>query len=155
MDNETIKNNFKKVPTTRPEGAKAKSVMGMEVVVDSTPQPLRKLRNFAAACQSIPSSLKPEAQIVLQSVFSCFEKQRSVQEGLIGDLMWGFTQCGISEQLTFHGLKYLANDGYIKFQAPDGQFVDITSDQSGKAWVRYQDKLLNMVYEDANEDTPS
>lgn len=142
--------DFKHVPTTRPKGAVARSVMGLEATVDATPQPLRKLRRFAAACHSIPSSLKPEAQIVLQAIFSCFEKQKTVSEGLIGDLIWGFAQCGLADTLTFNGLRFLAEGGYVKFQAPDGSFVEITSDQASKAWVRYQEKLLKMVYEDSH-----
>lgn len=139
---------FKKLNSKIP-GGKARSVMTLEATVENKPQPLRKLRSSFMANVMIPGHLCGEAQIVLKALFSCFEKQGNVQEGLIGDLMWGFEQCAppVPRQLTFKGLANLAAAGYVKFQAPDNSFVDIMSDQIGKAWVRYQPKLLDMAYE--------
>jgi hypothetical protein len=138
---------FKKLDSTPPPGHKPASVMTMEAVIDTTPQPLRVLRPFITACQQISTILPGEAQIVLQALFSCFERQKSVNEGLIGDLVWGFAQCGIAHECTWIGLQELVKLGYIKFQAPDGEYIEPTSDQIAKAFVRYQPPLLRMVYE--------
>jgi hypothetical protein len=91
--------------------------------------------------------MTPEAQIVMHALFECFGRQQVVQEGLIGDLMWGFAQTGIPDKATWIGLCDLHKLGYVKFQAPDNTFVSADSDLIGKAWVRYQPKLLEMVYE--------
>jgi len=147
----------------RPD-VKASSILNLEVTVDSAvPQPLNKLRSFPRMISQIPVGLQPEAEIIVSLLFSCFEKAGHVSEGLIGDLIWGFAQLTpddksfigrspgrmktVPPELTLAGLSQLAASGYIKFQAPDNSFVDLSSDQAGKAWVRYQQKLLDMVYE--------
>lgn len=114
--------------------------------IDTTPQPLNKIRPFAAMSKEVPTLLMPEAQIVMHNLFSCFDRQNSVQEGLIGDLIWGFSLCGTPRELTMKGLMQLESAGYVKFQAPDGTMVSMDSDLAAKAWVRYQPKLLDMVY---------
>lgn len=123
-------------------------VGSMEAVVDPTPQKLTpRLRGFEGSCLRIPGDLSREAQDTLKSLFSCFERQGEVKEGLIGDLIWGFSQIGIAPEKTIHGLKELEKNGYLRFKAPDGVYVDFTSDKIGKAWVKYSKPLLDMVYE--------
>ena len=140
--------SFKKLNSTPPEGVKKPaSVMTMEVTVDNKPQELKKVRDFAVMVKNVPTTLTPEAQIVLQALFDCFSRSNRVEEGLVGDLGWGFAQCGIPPHCTAVGLKDLEKNAYIKFQAPDNTFIEATSDHIDKSWVRYQTKLLDMVYE--------
>ena len=96
--------------------------------------------------------------MVLQALFSCFERAGSVDEGLVGDFIWGFQQCGIPPALTINGLKDLQARRFIKFQAKDNSYTDFSSDLITSAFVRYQSPILQMVYEssnsgDFNEDT--
>lgn len=123
----------------------------MEAVVENKPQELRKLRSFFASSLLIPGNISTQAQIVLRALFDCFEKQGAVKEGLIGDMIWGFEQNTppIPQNLTTDGLQELARHGYVKFQAKDGSFVGFESDKITGAWIRYQPKLLEMVYEDS------
>lgn len=132
----------------RPADSKATSVMSLEATVDVKKQDLKKLKPFNAAIMAIPVTLRPESQIVLQAIMSCFERQGYVEEGLIGDLMWGFAECGIAPELTLVGLRELEMQNYVKFQTPppDNTWINIESEFIGKAWIRYQPKLLNMVY---------
>lgn len=131
-----------------PEGAKIKNTdFVFEVQVENNPQLLKKLRPYGRAVAAIPGLLPDEAQIVLRMLFDCFEKAGTVSEGLIGDLMWGFQQCGVSPELTYNGLMSLESFGYIKFQAKDGAYTGKGSDKLESAWVRYQPKLMEMVYE--------
>lgn len=118
--------------------------------IDTTPQPLRKLRGYEGACLRIPMDMKVEAQIVLKLLLSCFEKQGHISEGKVEDIMWGYEQAmpPIPRMLTYKGLVFLWNDGYIKFQAPDNSFVEPQSSQISESWVRYTPKLLSMAYED-------
>lgn len=117
--------------------------------VDMTPQPLRKIRPAYRARAAINPLLPDIAKIVISLLFDCFERQGNVQEGLIGDVLWGFEQPvnGLPPEVTFHGLNQLRLFGYLKFQAPDGSFIGPESGMIGKAWVRYEPKLLEMVYE--------
>ncbi len=132
-----------------PEGAKPPtSVMKLDVTVkDATPQPLKKLRPFPSMVLRIAGGWPKQAQMVLQALFACFDKAGNVSEGLVGDLMWGFQQAGLPPELTLHGLIQLETMGFIKFQAPDNQYVSLQDSASEKAWVRYQKPLLDQVYE--------
>lgn len=135
--------------TTPPEDSKVKSSFAVEAEVENKPQELRRLRSFFSASKQIPSTLKPEAQIVLQALMACFDRQKSVQEGKLEDLVWGFEQAGIPGPATVMGLKYLAEAGYVRFQAPDNSFPEMTKENVAVLSVRYQSKLLEMIYEDS------
>lgn len=140
---------FRQLDSRAPEGAKQTAMSGaMEVVVDATMQKLNKMRSFEAMAMQVPLVLPPEAQMVLQLLFSCFEKQKSVQEGIIKDIAWGFEQCTppIPKALTLAGLEQLRTQGYVKFQGPDNSFVLSLSQKIEDCWLRYEPKLLSMVY---------
>lgn len=131
---------------TAPQG-KDIGVMNVEAVVDATQQKLKELRPFHSATKQVPTTLIPEAQIVMQSLFACFTRQHAVQEGIVNDLIWGFAQAGIPAECTRVGLRALAKDGYIKFQGPDNSDVSVDADKIDQCWVRYQKKLSDLVYE--------
>jgi len=140
--------DYRHLDSTPPEGVKTPThVLTQEVIVDNKPQPLRVLRPYKAACLQVPVSVGQEATITLHALFSCFEKAKEVSEGLAGDVLWGFQQIGISPALTYKGLDELAKLGYIKFQAKDGAYVELSSTAAEGAFVRYQPKLLRMVYD--------
>jgi hypothetical protein len=66
-------------------------------------------------------------------------------------LVWGFAQADseipLPPALTVAGLAELERLGYIKFQAKDNSWTTMQSDAIEGAWVRYQPKLLELVYE--------
>jgi len=131
-----------------PEGVKVKNTdFVFEVEVENNPQELRKLRPYVKAVATIPGFLPDQAQIVLRLLFDCFAKAGHVSEGLIGDMLWGFTEFGIPSELSLHGLFQLEQLGYIAYQAKDGSFINKDSSKLESAWIRYQPKLLEMVYE--------
>lgn len=142
-----LNGDYKHLDSTPQGDHKPASVMTLEATVDVKQQELKLIRSFFAMSNNIPPMLPPEGQMTLQALFSCFDQQKTVKEGLIGDLIWGFGECGLPPELTLNGLTQLYKMGYIKFQAPDNTFIDVNSDQIGKAWVRYQKKLLDLVYE--------
>jgi hypothetical protein len=141
-----IDGDYKHLDSTPQGEHRPASVMTLEATVDVKPQALKAVRPFFTMSNNIPSILPPEAQMVLQALFSCFDRQQSVQEGLIGDLLWGFAECGLPPELTLVGLKILNEYGYLKFQAPDNSYISVESEHIGKAWVRYEKKILDMVY---------
>lgn len=144
-----LNGSYKHLDSTQPEGTKpVASVMTQECVVENKPQELKKLRPFAVSSNKISGLLSAEAQIVLQALFSCFEKQKSVEEGKIKDLIWGFEKGGIPALCTLKGLIDLHKGGYIKFQYPDGTYEDsLSTDHAAEAFMRYTSKILDMVYE--------
>jgi hypothetical protein len=123
--------------------------------IDTTPQPLRNVRPFFVLELSVPPELPSLAREVIIRLFRCFARFGRVDEGLIGDLMFGFSQPTkeeppLSPEATFTGLKQLEKLDYISFQAKDGAYIDAASDKITSAWVRYKPKLLGLVYERAN-----
>lgn len=142
-----IDGNFKHLNSTPPPGAKLPaSVMTTEVTIENNPQPLRTIKPYTQSQLSIPSMLPSEARIVMHLLFECFANKGEVKEGLIGDILWGFNQSGAASELTYNGLDQLSKAGYLKFQAPDQTYIDLGSTAAEKAFVRYQPKLLDMVY---------
>lgn len=140
---------LKQLDSKAPEGAKQMAMTAtMEAVVDVKQQDLRVMRSFEAMTMQVPVILPPEAQMVLQLLFSCFEKQKSVQEGIIDDIAWGFEQMmpPIPAALTLVGLDQLRAQGYVKFQAKDNSFATGLNDKIREHWLRYEPKLLSMVY---------
>lgn len=133
-------------PAFEAAGDNVKSMMTLEATVDPTPQELRKLRPYEGACLRIPGHLPMEAQEVLKHLFDCFDRRGEIKEGLIGDLIWGFSQSGINPTLTINGIIHLSKSGYVKFKSKDNQYVGFDSDKIESAWVEYQPKLLEMVY---------
>lgn len=132
-----------------PGGTKIKNnSFVLEATIDPTPQPLLKLRPYSKMALDMPPLLTDEAKIVLLNLFECFDKQGHIAEGMIGDLMWGFAQVHppIDPRLTYKGICDLESMGYIKFQAKDNSYIDRNSDKLESAWVRYTDKLKNLVY---------
>jgi hypothetical protein len=146
-DTDSIVKNFNHLDSSPAlSNGKAKSVMTMEAVVDVKPQSLTTFKTFEAMVMNIPGNLPAEAQLVLQALFSCFEKQKNLSEGLVGDLMWGFGQAGIPSELTLNGLKQLKTHGFIKFKLPDGSFIDPEGMHFEKAFVHYMPKLKDCVF---------
>jgi hypothetical protein len=135
--------------TKPPEGSNVKSSFAVEATIENIPQELKKIRNFTALKLSIPGSLSTEAAKVLEALFDCFEKAGTVQEGLIADMIWGFQQVNppIDGQVTVAGLLRLQKEGYIRFQSRDNEYTEMTKNNIGHLFVRYQPKLLDMVYE--------
>lgn len=115
--------------------------------VENKPQKLRFLRPISVMLTSIPSDMSDVGRETLQNLFSCFAQQKHVSEGLVGDVLWGFGQCGHDPTKVIHGLMELESKGYLKFQAKDGAFINFNSPKIRSAWVRYQKKLTDMVYE--------
>lgn len=148
-----LEGKVSKKPLILPEGVKKPvSVANLEVTVDdATPQPLLKLRPFESMVLHISGRWPKQAQVVLQALFDCFSKAGHVSEGLIGDMVWGFAQCGIPSELTVQGLAQLNGMGFVKFQAPDNNYVTLYDTASEKAWVRYQKPLLDLVYEGSSK----
>lgn len=158
LDEHQAQEQFEKKPL--PPSAKIKNTaFSFEVEVDSTPQPLRRLRPFFSMELRIPAELFGPARDVMFLLFDCFDKAGHVSEGLIGDIAWGFSQPILDKRTgklgavdpakTIMGLVELQQLGYIQFQAKDGAYVDISSDKIESAFVRYTPKLLDLVYEGA------
>ena len=123
-------------------------VVAGEAVVEVRPQKLRKIKPCSIAVLSLPASLGDNTRTILSTLFGIFQDKNNVSDGLIGDMLYGFAQSGIPPAATLAALGEMERTGFVKFQTPDNVFVPITSDKIGSAWIRYQKKLLNMIYEE-------
>jgi len=130
------------------QGSDKKLVFGMEATVDVKPQKLNKIKPCSIACLSLPAYISDNTRTVMSTLFGIFEDKKSVEEGLIGDMLFGFSKAGIPAAATLASLSEMEQNGYVKFQAPDNTFVPISSDKIGASWIRYQRKLKDMVYEE-------
>lgn len=142
---EIIGNEVKVEKTPVLEKPKHNVVANVSGVVDGKKQPLKDIGVFDGAGNFHISGAPKEVNDVLAMLMSCFARQGHIREGLIGDMIWGYQQVGYPPQRTVTGLSGLEKLGYVKFQAPDNTFVSIDSDKAGKAWIRYQPKLLQLL----------
>lgn len=134
--------------TRPPEDSKVKSSFAVEATVDVKQQELRTVRPYVKAINNIPPALPEQAQLVLHLLFSCFEKQGRVQEGKLDDMLFGFVDAGgFPFELIRDGLTQLQKQGYIRFQSQDNAYLDLSVKNSAFIWVRYEKKLLDLVYE--------
>jgi hypothetical protein len=132
--------------STPPEGATPQSVMTLQATVEVKPQELKIIRPYDVIKARIPGSLSSEAQEVLRALFACFEKQNSIKEGIVGDMIWGFEQACVAPDHTLKGMLDLCKEGYLKIRAPDSSLVTLYGDRMLECWVSYEPKLLNLVY---------
>lgn len=136
MVNKTIKNPDRNL------------VFGMEATVDVKPQKLRNIKPCTVSVLTLPANISDNTRTIMSTLFAIFEDKNSVEEGLVGDMLWGFSQAGIPAAATFAALGEMERHGYVKFQAPDNSFLPIASPKIGSCWICYQDKLKNMIYEE-------
>jgi hypothetical protein len=130
----------------RPGWAKEMLSTSVTAFVDNKPQLLRPMRPFVQMATMMPSDLSNNARIVLLALLDVFKRAGYVKEGIADDLLWGFQQCGMDPTITAYGLVDLRREGYIRFETPDGINTDEQNTKLAHCWVRYTDKIMNMVY---------
>ena len=129
------------------------SSSSMTAYVENKPQILRPIKPYGSAVASIPPNLSQPSVEVLHALFSCFEKQGYVKEGLVKDLIWGFVDiAGMAPQKIAYGLFDLAREGFIRFQAPDGSYVGEDCKFFKDCTICYTKKLLDLVYERGGDE---
>lgn len=120
--------------------------------VDNKPQLLRSLTpkgiSLAMNRIAVDSSLTEPGREVLYALFSCFQKQGSIQEGVVKDVIFGFVDVGKMDPVKVaHGLVDLRRMGYVEFVAPDNTIVDEHCSNLKECWLRYTKKLMGLVHE--------
>jgi hypothetical protein len=137
---------IKNLSTTPPPGVKDRVVGAVEAVVDGTPQKLKLVRPYYESHKSIPGDLSSEAQIVLHNLFSCFDRTGSVKEGQVKDIVWGFNVSLIPPACTYKGLGDLYRAGYVDFTDADNARLSPDTADLPECFLRYKNRLLEMVY---------
>ena len=78
----------------------------------------------------------------------CFDKAGKVCEGLLPNLIWGFTQCGYDSRHVAAGLTKLRSLDYLFYsdagRLPISEFI-MSPDKSQQIWVRYSKKFLDLI----------
>src|SRR5271170_1518188 len=92
------------------------------VLRDSTPEPLQILVKPYLGIKEMPSELAKGdvATLVFVELNKCFKKAGYVAEGLIGNIIWGFEECGHDPRRIAAGLTELRRLGYIRYSDPLG-----------------------------------
>lgn len=138
--------NFKRLEHERPKDAKAKSVMNLEVTVDTEEQPLGPiLKTFGGRSFKAPIMLSHKGEVVFEALMAALEKNFYVREGILRDIVQSFTSVGIRGLDVLDGINELMSRGYLRLQHDDGTITSLQDPTAGKAWVRYQQPLLDCI----------
>jgi hypothetical protein len=130
----------------RPSWAKELTSTSVTAYVDNKPQLLKPVRPFVQVVSSIPDDLSSNAKHVLLAFYDVFKRASFVKEGIADDIIWGFCNCGMDPSAVAYGLVDLKRAGYIRFETPDGIETDEHNSKLSQCWVRYTDKIMNLVY---------
>lgn len=121
-----------------------------DLLENSKQEPLQVLIKPYRGIKHVPPELGAgdEATMVFVELQRCFKKAGCVAEGLLGNLIWGFEQCGYSSRAVAAGLTKLRHLGYIRYTDPLGNPIfEATIDTRNGGlpiWLRYTDKMINL-----------
>jgi hypothetical protein len=112
---------------------------------DATKEPLQIIIKPYQGITHVPAELsgRDVASFVFIELNKCFKKAGFVAEGLIGNIVWGFEECGFDPQHVAAGLTKLRTMGYIRYSDPLGSEIhEFNFDPKKPIWVRYTDKMI-------------
>lgn len=126
-------------------------IMPGSVLRDIKKEPLSIVIPVYQGLRNIPIELKnqttPEG-FVFAGLVNCFQRAGFVAEGLLGNIIWGFRECGHPEKKVAQGLTKLRNLGYLYYTS--AQRSDVISetnfDPNKPIWIRYSTKMLDIFY---------
>lgn len=122
-------------------------VLPDSVLQDSRHEPLKPIIKPYKGLKRIPAELGDggPACFVFIELNKCFQKQGYVAEGLLGNVIWGFEQCGYDARRVAQGLTSLRKLGYIYYSDESGGTITETDFNPKKPiWVRYQEKMTDL-----------
>lgn len=123
---------------------------------DATMEPLQVLVKPYLGITEMPAELSGNdvATFVFVELNKCFKKAGFVAEGLIGNIIWGFQECGFDPRHVAAGLTKLRAMGYIRYTDPQGNAIhEFNFDPKKPVWVRYTDKMISLFVRDGNANT--
>lgn len=124
--------------------------LSTSLLENSKLEPLQKIVDPYKGLIHIPADVGQGGPVtmVFIELQKCFQKAGYVAEGLLGNIIWGFSECGYDPKNTAAGLTALRKLGYIRYTDSLGnEIFEGTFDPSngGKPiWIRYTTKMINL-----------
>jgi hypothetical protein len=141
----SLPGTLEKTPKTPLPRGKEVTGFSVTATVENKPQLLRMIRPTGRNFQ-VPPELSVCAKFVLTYLFACFVEKGYIKEGLVDDFLYGAVGIkGNPSEKIAHGLVDLRRAGYISFVAQDNIEVDEHCSNLKDCWLRYNQKLLDLV----------
>lgn len=127
-------------------------IMADSVLRNTKKEPLHVIVQKFQGFKSIPTELRdvktPEG-LVFAGLANCFRKAGFVAEGLLPNIIWGFTECGHDAKRVAQGLTKLRSLDYIFYSTNQrSETVSETNyDPSKPIWIRYSTKMIDLFYQ--------
>jgi len=118
------------------------------VLQDATMEPLQILVKPYLGIKYLPADLsnRDTATMVFVELTKCFKKAGFVAEGLLGNVIWGFKECGYDENHVAAGLSKLRARGYIFYSDSfRNRIAEYGFDVKKPIWIRYTDKFKDLL----------
>jgi hypothetical protein len=141
------------IGTSRPPAA---FNLSTDLLENPNKEPLQILFKPYLGLKEIPSELAHgnETTLVFIGLQECHKKAGFVAEGLLGNIIWGFEQCGYDPRAVARGLTRLRDLGYIRYTDPLGNTIhEATFDPKNGGipiWLRYTDKMVKLFVREGN-----
>ena len=118
------------------------------VLQDPTKEPLKVILKPYNGIKEIPSELAagagPDLMVFIE-LNKCFKKAGFVAEGMLGNIIWGFEQCGFDPKHVAAGLTGLRKKGYLRYTDLGGDPIsEYDFDPKKLVWIRYDKKMVDL-----------
>lgn len=130
-------------------------ILPSSLLLDPTKESLQVILTPYKGLTHLPSDLmtiKSPAQMVFVELNKCFKKAGNVSEGMLGNVIWGFQQCGYDAKYIAQGLTQLREMGYIMYtDANRVPIYELALDFDAKKpiWIRYTPKFTDLFIREA------
>ena len=116
------------------------------------PQGLRTVKHSYHGLKIQPEDFQQEspAGVLFYNLQLCYQHQKNVSEGMIGDVIWGFRQSGIPGNIVMDGFTELYRLGYLGFTDPNG--IQLLGTFNDKAWYKWSQKFFSLL---EDKDVPA
>ena len=114
---------------------------------DPTREPLKVILTPYQGITHVPPELgqNDTATLVFIELNKCFKKAGFVAEGMLGNIIWGFQECGYHPNHVAGGLTKLRSLGYVFYSDERGNPIHETNfDPKKPIWIRYAPKFVDL-----------
>jgi hypothetical protein len=129
-------------------------VLPTSMLADPTIEPLHVILPLYNGITHVPSELDGPALMVFIELQKCFQKAGKVCEGLLPNIIWGFSQCGYDTKHVAAGLTRLRTLKYIFYsdagRSPYSEVI-MSPDKNIQIWIRYTPKMTNLFITGENK----
>lgn len=117
------------------------------VLVDPKREPLDIILTPYRGITHVPSevALGGTETLVFIELQKCFKKAGFVAEGMLGNIIWGFEECGYHSQAVASGLMKLRELGYVYYSDERRNPIhEQDFNPENPVWIRYGEKMMDL-----------